>query len=389
MSRFSSSMILGVTFFWLMTFLSTVGRADLISYYTFDSVAAQESQTAKDAFGVQDGAVLGAQSYVQGISGAPDDWAVSLNFEGGETDFVQFDERDFGPTFTIAAWILPLFEPQQSSQMMGIVTNTHGGFAGPDGFKWTVNQWDARDQSLRMETGDTVTGTNAGTTDVITYLEWQHVAVAFDKTDEVYEMFINGESVFQSGLTLDFANDKPWRVGGFLNNYTNTGDYYVPGNGGFIGLIDEVAVFDEALDSAELIEFLDNGVVLPPMGEPCDFTGDGTCNSGDIDALMNEVAAGTNNAAFDLNNDGAVNDLDRDEWLAQAGPLNGFAGAFLVGDADLDGTVAASDLNALGVSWLSDNNNWTQGNYTGGGTNAACVGSEPSTSPRDSSASSA
>ena len=86
---------------------------------------------------------------------------------------------------------------------------------------------------------------------------------------------------------------------------------------------------------------------------------------------MNEVAAGTNNATFDLNSDGAVNDLDRDEWLAQAGPLNGFAGAFLVGDSDLDGTVAASDLNALGVSWQSDNNNWTQGNYTGGGANSA------------------
>jgi hypothetical protein len=206
-------MILAVAFFSNIACLTSVGNADLVSYYSFDSVAAQESQTAKDAFGVQDGSVMGATTYVQGVTGDPDDWAVNLNFEGGtgsHTDFVQFEERDFGLTFTIAAWILPLDVPQDH-EMMGIVTNTHGGFAGPDGFKWTVNQWDARDQSLRMETGDTVTGTNAGTTDVITYLEWQHVAVAFDKDNEVYEMFLNGESVFQSDLTLDFANDTPWR----------------------------------------------------------------------------------------------------------------------------------------------------------------------------------
>lgn len=114
MSRFRSSMILAVAFFSNIACLTSVGNADLVSYYSFDSVAAQESQTAKDAFGVQDGTVMGATTYVQGVTGDPDDWAVNLNFEGGtgsHTDFVQFDERDFGLTFTIAAWIVPLDVP--------------------------------------------------------------------------------------------------------------------------------------------------------------------------------------------------------------------------------------------------------------------------------------
>ncbi len=102
-----------------------------------------------------------------------------------------------------------------------------------------------------------------------------------------------------------------------------------------------------------------------------DFDGNGLLNTLDIDLLMNEVAAGTDDSTYDLNADGSVNDLDRDEWLAEAGPTNGFAGPFLVGDADLDGTVAAGDLNALGLTWLSDNNNWSNGNFTGGNTNAA------------------
>ena len=102
----------------------------------------------------------------------------------------------------------------------------------------------------------------------------------------------------------------------------------------------------------------------------CYFDGDGVCDGADIDSLMNEVAAGTNAPAFDLNNDGAVDDLDRDAWLGEAGPANGFAGSFLVGDANLDGSAGAQDLNALALTWQTDNNNWTNGNFTGGGTNA-------------------
>ncbi len=102
-----------------------------------------------------------------------------------------------------------------------------------------------------------------------------------------------------------------------------------------------------------------------------DFNLDGALNGADIDALMNEVAAGTNGAAFDLNSDGLVNDGDRDEWLAIAGPANGFSGAYLGGDSNLDGRVDAGDLNAVGLTWQSANDNWTNGNFTGGGTNAA------------------
>ncbi len=31
----------------------------------------------------------------------------------------------------------------------------------------------------------------------------------------------------------------------------------------------------------------------------------------------------------------------------------------------------AGDLNEVGIAWQSDNNNWSNGNFTGGGVNAA------------------
>ena len=54
---------------------------------------------------------------------------------------------------------------------------------------------------------------------------------------------------------------------------------------------------------------------------------------------------------------------DRDAWLAEAGSANGFAGAYLLGDATLDGIVDAADLNRLGTNWLTENSAWCSGNF--------------------------
>jgi hypothetical protein len=98
----------------------------------------------------------------------------------------------------------------------------------------------------------------------------------------------------------------------------------------------------------------------------CDFDGNGACDEADINRLMNDAETG--GTSTDLNNDGVVNDMDRDEWLAMAGPENGFADSFLVGDSDLNGTIEAGDLNNLALAWQDETKlNWTDGNYTIGG----------------------
>ncbi len=96
-----------------------------------------------------------------------------------------------------------------------------------------------------------------------------------------------------------------------------------------------------------------------------DFDDDGTWSVSDIDSLMTEIAHNSRNLAFDLTGDGIVDDLDRDSWLAVAGPRNGFAGALLIGDGNLDGIVNSADLGVLGVNWQSARNGWTEGNFSG------------------------
>jgi hypothetical protein len=104
----------------------------------------------------------------------------------------------------------------------------------------------------------------------------------------------------------------------------------------------------------------------PVVNAFCDFNGDSLCDGADINLLMNEAATG--GIETDLTSDGIVNNDDRDKWLALAGPENGFAEPLLVGDSNTDGIVNANDLNALALSWQSPQVfNWTDGNYTVGG----------------------
>jgi hypothetical protein len=109
-------------------------------------------------------------------------------------------------------------------------------------------------------------------------------------------------------------------------------------------------------------------VAMPPPG--CDLNNDLWCDTMDIDLLMNVIGDATNDLAFDLNGDAAVDDTDRDRWLASAATHNGLSTPFLLGDANLDLRVDAGDLNALGIAWQSDNHSWSSGNFSGTGVNA-------------------
>jgi hypothetical protein len=51
-------------------------------------------------------------------------------------------------------------------------------------------------------------------------------------------------------------------------------------------------------------------------------------------------------------------------WLSEAGAAQSFSGSILLGDADLNGKVDASDLNNLGLNWqANDATSWSQGDF--------------------------
>ncbi|MEM8681748.1 MAG: choice-of-anchor Q domain-containing protein, partial [Planctomycetota bacterium] len=107
--------------------------------------------------------------------------------------------------------------------------------------------------------------------------------------------------------------------------------------------------------------------VLPP-GPPCDFNLDGDCDVDDIDAMIEAIAAATNDLTFDLTDDGIVNLADRDQWLTDAGALNLISGnPYLLGDANLDGAVDGNDFIIWNDHKFSATGKWSEADWNADG----------------------
>ncbi len=106
-----------------------------------------------------------------------------------------------------------------------------------------------------------------------------------------------------------------------------------------------------------------------PAAFDCDFGGDGACTIADIDALVMEVVAGTNDLTFDLTGDNLVNLADVDEWRALAGAENlPSENPYIVGDANLDGTVDGIDFLTWNSNKFSPTGKWSLADFTADGT---------------------
>ncbi len=101
---------------------------------------------------------------------------------------------------------------------------------------------------------------------------------------------------------------------------------------------------------------------------PGDFDIDGDYDCDDIDALVAEIAAGSNSASFDLSGDGAVNGTDLELWLVEAGSRKTSTGAaYLAGDANLDGFVDVSDFNIWNSHKFENAAGWCGGDFSADG----------------------
>ena len=101
---------------------------------------------------------------------------------------------------------------------------------------------------------------------------------------------------------------------------------------------------------------------------PADFNQDGALDCADVDPLVAEIVAGTNNLMFDLTDDDLVNDADLTEWLGQAGSVNNVSGnPYLGGDANLDGAVDGSDFGIWNGNKFSATPAWCSGDFNADG----------------------
>lgn len=176
--------------------------------------------------------------------------------------------------------------------------------------------------------------------------------------------YIDGQSVTtKADAHLDIRDDAVINIFGHRNEFTMTPDQaeidrmqqYV--EDGWLtannGTADPIFTLQECPADGTFEDICLSGMMITitaPEQESVggDFNSDGKFDCDDIDALILEIAAGTNGGAFDLNGDGVVTTADRDAWLVEAGAaqlasMNGYP----VGDLDLSGSVDSTDLGLL------------------------------------------
>jgi hypothetical protein len=99
-----------------------------------------------------------------------------------------------------------------------------------------------------------------------------------------------------------------------------------------------------------------------------DFNGDGIFDGTDVDALVEEIVAGSNMGNFDMTGDGLVDRMDLTEWLAVAGEANLASGnSYLEGDANLDGTVDGLDFIDWNENRFAVAAAWSLGDFNADG----------------------
>lgn len=107
--------------------------------------------------------------------------------------------------------------------------------------------------------------------------------------------------------------------------------------------------------------------VAPFTADP-DFNDDGLFNCLDVDALVADIASGSNGPLFDLTGDGLVNRADLINWLGAAGNANlPNHNPYLEGDANLDGVVDGSDFVIWNSHKFTAAAAWCSGDFSADG----------------------
>ena len=103
-----------------------------------------------------------------------------------------------------------------------------------------------------------------------------------------------------------------------------------------------------------------------------DLNRDGAVDCADVDALVSTIVDGSNDTAFDLNGDRIVDVDDLTAWREYAGVILTDSGnPILLGDANLNGDVDASDFNIWNANKFSFEAGWCGGDFNADGASDA------------------
>jgi hypothetical protein len=235
----------GVTSTFPVGFDSDTAVPNLISNWPLDEAAGTSGTgSVADASGDgRDGTPTGNMTFASG--GANAFTFTGVNFASGSID-VPHDAALNGDSFTAMAWV----RPESTVGYGSVFTSRFDNF--PNVFGYILYNDSNGRWSFWTGAGNGAGGwATLGGPAVVTNT-WTHVAISFDANSNAKTMWIDGQvaaSTAGQGYGPNTVRDLHIGGGGDLGN-----DFR------FDGTIDDVAVFDAALDQADIQAYMDNGV---------------------------------------------------------------------------------------------------------------------------------
>jgi hypothetical protein len=156
-------------------------------------------------------------------------------------------------SFTVATW----FKTTANFPDEGVMVNKGGLGSESSGANQNYGIWFT--PSERLQGGfETTGGSNRYITSANAYNDgqWHHGVVTFDNSNNIVRLFVDGVQIGTLSTTSnpDNIGSQPLRIAG--NAQSLTEDF-------FIGQLDEVGVWNRALNSAEITDLKNNGMFAP------------------------------------------------------------------------------------------------------------------------------
>ncbi|MFT6861986.1 MAG: hypothetical protein ACJAVK_000540, partial [Akkermansiaceae bacterium] len=239
------------SFRWLLlscavNFLASVAHADLVAHWPLDG-------NAEDALGNHHGS---ASSVVFGADGAAAHTGTAAEFNGSNATITVPHDAELNPTsFTLSMWVnadsIAGFASPVTSRDDVAATSVHGYLVYNDnGGNW--NFWTG--------TGGGAGAWNTLAGDAVETGAWTHLAVSYDSGSQTKRLYVNGVLAASNSSGNLYSPNGPQSENFHIGSGADNGTSFY-----FDGLIDEVALWDEALTSAEVQDVMDKGV---PGGPP-------------------------------------------------------------------------------------------------------------------------
>jgi hypothetical protein len=237
----------------MVLLFARVGRAQLVTdglvgYWPLDEATVQ-GKDVKDAWGKNHGTVNGKLKAVAGQVGGAQEFDGSAAVEIPGTETLSFAGKD---QMTVMAWVNAASE----SPVVGVVAGCCGTIvAQRDAEAWAL-RFDGRNAGQEMEfivqpgwQGDGGFGVK-----MFKAKEWHHLVGVVNKKEMIY--YLDGVE----------KNRGPY-AGPMAGNSTET-EIGRAGDGGFVGIIDEVLIYDRALSDKDVKQaFAAKGLAVRPAGK--------------------------------------------------------------------------------------------------------------------------